>query len=184
MVITSPAPSGRNLFLSGHRQIEFWLINHKKNMSNTYSQISIQIVFAVKYREALILPSFRNELFRYIHGIIEHKKQLAMAVNGTVDHVHIFAGISPAIYIPDLVRDIKSDSSLFVNNNFRLPKRFRWQEGYGVFSYGMSQRGDVISYIMNQEEHHKKRSFNDEYTALLEKFGVNYNPRYLFHEPH
>ena len=152
-------------------------------MPNTYSQISMHIVFAVKYREALIAPSFRSELFRYIHGIIENKKQLALAVNGTSDHVHIFAGLSPTIYIPDLVRDIKSDSSLFVNKNHWTSKKFRWQEGYSVFSYSISQRDRVIKYILNQEKHHNKRTLYDEYMELLDRFGVIYDQRFLFHPP-
>ncbi|MCX6304369.1 MAG: IS200/IS605 family transposase, partial [Bacteroidetes bacterium] len=97
-------------------------------MTNTYSQISMHFVFAVKYREALILPAFRSELFRYIYGIIEGKNQKSFAVNGMSDHVHIFAGISPSIFIPDFVRDIKSDSSMFVNTNNLSLRRFHWQE--------------------------------------------------------
>ncbi len=149
-------------------------------MANTYSQISMHIVFAVKHRESLILPEFRDELFRYIYGIIEGKKQKSLAVNGVADHVHIFAGLTPVIYIPDFVRDIKSDSSIFINSHRLSARHFQWQEGYGVFSCGYSQRDYVIKYIMNQEQHHRRKSFQKEYLAMLKKMEVQYDEKYLF----
>jgi putative transposase len=149
-------------------------------MANTYSQISMQIAFAVKHRQALILPEFRDQLFRYIYGIIEGKMQKSLAVNGTADHVHIFTGLAPSIYIPDLVRDIKSDSSAFINTHKLSARPFHWQEGYGIFSYSRSQRDNVIKYILNQERHHQKTSFRKEYIDLLSKMDVNYDENYLF----
>ena len=149
-------------------------------MSNTYSQISMHIVFAVKHREALIKTEFRHELFRYIYGIIEGKKQKSLSVNGTSDHVHIFAGIAPTIYIPDFVRDIKSDSSSFVNVNKLSRRPFHWQEGYGIFSHSYSNRDRVIKYILNQEQHHQKISFRNEYLEMLRKMDVKYDEKYLF----
>lgn len=149
-------------------------------MANTYSQINMHIVFAVKYREALIHPSFSDKLFKYIYGIIEGKKQKSLAVNGYRDHVHIFTGLTPTMYIPDFVRDIKSDSSLFINSHGLSSRHFRWQEGYGIFSHSRSQRENVIRYILNQEEHHRKKSFRKEYTDLLIKMNVDYDENYLF----
>jgi REP element-mobilizing transposase RayT len=149
-------------------------------MANTYSQISMHFVFAVKYREALILPEFGTILFKYISGIIEGKNQKTLAVNGVADHIHIFAGLDPTVYIPDFMRDIKSDSSTFINANRLSPKTFHWQSGYGVFSHGRYERDRVIKYILRQEEHHRKKSFRREYIRLLEKTGVDYDPRYLF----
>ncbi|MDP1623400.1 MAG: IS200/IS605 family transposase [Bacteroidales bacterium] len=149
-------------------------------MANTYSQISMHIVFAVKHREALILKEFRHELFRYIYGIIEGKKQKSLAVNGFTDHVHIFAGLSPSIYIPDLVRDIKSDSSFYINTHKMSKRPFHWQEGYGIFSYSRSQRDRVIKYILNQEQHHQRKSFRKEYLGLLKNMDVQYDENYLF----
>ena len=113
-------------------------------MANHYSQISMHLIFAVRYREALILPEFRQTLFKYMHGIIEGKRQKSLAVNGMADHVHIFAGLEPTIYIPDFVRDLKSDSSTFINSNHLSPRKFHWQTGYSVFSHSRSQRDFVI----------------------------------------
>ncbi len=149
-------------------------------MANTYSQISMHIIFAVKYRQALILPEFRDRLFKYIYGIIEGKNQKSLAVNGTSDHIHIFTGMEPTMYIPDFVRDIKSDSSLFVNSLNLSPKPFHWQTGYGIFSHSKSSRKSVINYILNQEQHHQKTSFRNEYTGMLNKMDVKYNEKYLF----
>ena len=128
-------------------------------MANTYSQISMHIVFAVKHRESLILPEFRDQLFSYIYGIIEGKNQKSLAVNGTSDHVHIFTGLTPVIYIPDFVRDIKSDSSLFINSNKLARKPFHWQEGYGIFSHSHSMRDRIIKYILTRNSTIKKERY-------------------------
>jgi putative transposase len=149
-------------------------------MANTYTQITIQIVFAVKNRENIIRKSFREELYKYMAGIIKNKEQKLLSINGVSDHVHILVGIEPSISISDLVRDIKNNSSRFINEQKWIPGKFQWQEGYGAFSYSKSQRNTVISYIENQESHHKKASFKEEYLCLLEDFEINFDNKYLF----
>jgi REP element-mobilizing transposase RayT len=149
-------------------------------MANNYSQISMHLIFAVRYRESLILPEFRQTLFNYVYGIIVGKGQKSLAVNGMADHVHIFAGLEPTIYIPDFVRDLKSDSSTFINSHQLSPRKFHWQTGYGVFSHSRSQRDFVIQYILNQEKHHNKQTFKSEYIGLLKKMDIEYDSRYLF----
>ncbi len=148
-------------------------------MANPYYQTSIQLVFAVKYREALIKDDFRDELHRYIGGILRNKKHKPLAINSMPDHIHIFFGMYPCD-IPALIRDLKSDTSLYINEKRLSKNKFQWQEGYGLFSYSMSHRPNVIRYIENQQEHHKKRTFREEYLDFLEKFQVEYNPKYLF----
>ena len=149
-------------------------------MANTYSKITMHFVFAVKYRHALIQPEFRETLFKYIYGIIEGKKQKSLAVNGFTDHIHIFAGLEPTIYVPDFIRDIKSDSSYFINHNYLSRRTFHWQEGYGVFSHSWSQRDRIIKYIMNQEKHHQNKTFKNEYLGLLKNMEIDYVEKYLF----
>ncbi len=148
-------------------------------MANPYYQTSMQLVFAVKYREALIKDDFRDELHRYIGGILRNKKHKPLAINSMPDHIHIFFGMYPCD-IPALIRDLKSDTSLYINEKRLSKNKFQWQEGYGLFSYSMSHRPNVIRYIENQQEHHKKRTFREEYLDFLEKFQVEYNPKYLF----
>jgi REP element-mobilizing transposase RayT len=149
-------------------------------MANTYTQIYIQIVFAVKGRENLISPNKREELHKYITGIVENKGQKMMAIFAMPDHIHILVSIEPNIAISDLVRDIKANSSRFINDSKWVKGKFYWQEGFGAFSYAKSQIADVVNYILNQEERHKKGSFRQEYTSLLEKFEIEYNEKYLF----
>lgn len=149
-------------------------------MPGTFSQIYIQVVFAVKGRQNLVLPSFEEELYRYIAGIIGKKGQKSLAVNGMPDHVHLLAGLKPSIAIADLVRDIKNNSTNFVNEKNWLPKKFNWQEGYGVFSYSESNYGKVIDYIKHQKQHHSKQNFRQEYTGFLKKFNVSYDEKHLF----
>ena len=149
-------------------------------MANPYYQTSMQLVFAVKYREALIKDDFRDELHRYIGGILRNKKHKPLAINSMPDHIHIFFGMYPCD-IPALIRDLKSDTSLYINEKRLSKNKFQWQEGYGLFSYSMSHRPNVIRYIENQQEHHKKRTFREEYLDFLEKFQVEYNPKYLFY---
>ncbi len=148
-------------------------------MANPYYQISMQLVFAVKHRDALIRDNFRDELHKYIGGILVNQKHKPLAINSMPDHIHIFFGMHPCD-IPALIRDIKSDSSTFVNDKKLSRFKFQWQEGYGLFSYSMSHRSNVINYIDNQQEHHKKVLFRKEYLGLLKKFGVEYNPKYVF----
>ena len=123
-------------------------------MAGTFSQIYIQVVFAVQGRKNFIKPSFEEELYKYISGIITGKEQKSLAVNGMPDHVHVLVGLKPSMRISDLVRDIKNNSSNHINDNAWLRNHFSWQEGYGVFSYSQSQFGKVIEYIKNQKQHH------------------------------
>ena len=124
--------------------------------------------------------SWRNELHKYISGIITNKGQKSIIVNGVSDHVHIFVGLKPAMAISDLVRDIKNNSSNFINDRKWVKGKFSWQEGYGAFSYAHSQIEHVYQYIANQEEHHKKKTFKEEYLDFLQKFDIEYNEKYLF----
>ena len=152
-------------------------------MANTYTQIYIHIVFAVEGRQSLIAPERNDELQKYITGIISAQRHKLIAINNMPDHLHLFAGVRPDASLSDLVRDIKANSSRFINEKHWVAGRFSWQEGFGAFSYSRSQLGTVIRYISDQQKHHAKKSFRDEYTALLQKFGVEYDPRYLFKSP-
>ncbi len=149
-------------------------------MPGTFSQIYLQVVFAVKGRENLIDQQWKAELHKYIAGIIRQKEQKPIIVNGMPDHIHAFIGLSPAMRISDLVRDIKNNSSRFINERKFIKGKFCWQEGYGAFSYSHSQVTTVYNYILNQEAHHKKRLFKDEYAALLKKFEIPHEEKYLF----
>lgn len=149
-------------------------------MSKTFSQVYIQIVFAVKGRENLIKDPWKDELHKYISGIIKGKGQKPIIVNGMPDHIHAFIGLKPTMLISDIARDIKNNSSKFINENNFLERKFRWQEGFGSFSYSHSHIERVFNYIKNQEEHHKRRSFKEEYLELLKKFEVDFNSKYLF----
>ena len=149
-------------------------------MAGTFSQIYIQYVFAVKGRENLLQMPWRDEVFRYIAGIIKSKQQKPIIVNGVSDHVHVFVGLKPSMPISDLVRDIKNNSSKFINEQKFVKGKFSWQDGYGAFSYSHSQIENVYQYILNQEEHHRKKTFKDEYIEFLQKFGIEFNEKYLF----
>ena len=149
-------------------------------MPGTFSQIYIQVVFAVKGRDNLITKPWRDELHKYIAGIIKGKAQKSIIVNGVADHIHCFVGLKPSMSISDLVRDIKNNSTNFVNEKRLVKGKFSWQEGYGAFSYSHSHINDVYNYILNQEEHHKKKTFKEEYLEFLNKFEIPYEERYLF----
>ena len=149
-------------------------------MANTYTQIYIQIVFAVKGRQNLIAKENREELHKFITGIVTNRGQKLFAVFAMPDHVHILVSIGPTILISDLVRDIKAGSSKFINDSNWINGKFNWQEGYGAFSYSKSSVDSVVKYILNQEEHHKKKKFKEEYLDLLEKFEIEYDQKYLF----
>lgn len=149
-------------------------------MASTYSQIYIQYVFAVKGRKNLLHKAWREEVFKYISGIIKAKDQKPIIVNGVADHVHVFVGLKPSMCISDLVRDIKNNSSKFINEQGWINGKFSWQEGYGAFSYAHSQIDNVYHYILNQEEHHRKKTFKEEYLEFLQKFEVKYDDKYLF----
>lgn len=149
-------------------------------MPNTYSQIYIQLVFAVEGRQNLIAPNHREELHKYITGIISKRKQKLLAIFCMPDHIHLLVGISPTIAISDLVRDIKAGSSNFINERKWIRGRFNWQEGFGAFSYSRSQIKAVSDYILEQESRHEARTFRNEYGGLLKKFDVEFDERYLF----
>ncbi|MGE0636763.1 MAG: IS200/IS605 family transposase [Bacteroidia bacterium] len=149
-------------------------------MPNTYSQIYIQIVFAVKGRSNLIPAKYREELHKYITGIVQKREQKMLSIFCMPDHVHILVGLEPSIAISDLARDIKAGSSKFINDNGWIKGKFNWQEGFGAFSYSRSQIDSVIKYIINQEEHHKRKTFKEEYIDFLKKFEIEYDDRYLF----
>ena len=149
-------------------------------MPNTYSQIYIQIVFAVKGRENLIEEKNRYELQKFITGIVSKRNQKMLAIYAMPDHVHILIGMEPDISISDLVRDIKAGSSKFINDSKWINGKFNWQQGFGAFSYSKSHLDNVIKYILNQKEHHEKETFKVEYLNFLEKFGIEYNEKYLF----
>jgi len=149
-------------------------------MPNTYSQIYIQIVFSVQGRANLIPEKRREELHKFITGIAQKRGQKMLAIFCMPDHTHILIGLTPDMPISNLVRDIKSGSSKFINDNNWLKGKFNWQEGFGAFSYSRSQIDSVIKYILNQEEHHKKKTFKEEYLEFLKKFEIEYDEKYLF----
>jgi len=149
-------------------------------MPATFCQLYIQVVFAVKGRENLISDKWNAELYKYIAGIIKGKKQKPIIVNGMPDHLHAFIGLKPAMAISDLVRDVKNNSSNFINDRKLVKGKFSWQEGYGAFSYSHSHISNVYNYILNQEKHHKKKTFKEEYLEFLKKFEVEYDEKYLF----
>ena len=149
-------------------------------MAGTFAQIYIHIVIVVKKRDNLIPKANREELFEYMAGIIRNKGQKPIIINGTGNHVHIFLGLKPDMKISDLVRDIKNNSTNFINKMKWFNRKFSWQTGYGTFSYGESQVETVFNYIKNQENHHKKKTFKEEYLEFLKKFNVEYNEKYLF----
>jgi putative transposase len=155
-------------------------VKYFENMAGTYSQIYIQIVFAVSNRDNLIQKKWAVELFKYISGIIKAKGQKPIIVNGYRNHIHAFVGLKPSIALSDLVRDMKNNSSNFINEKNWTKSRFSWQEGYGAFSYSHSQMEYVYNYILNQEEHHEKITFREEYIEFLKKFEIEYNEKYLF----
>ncbi|MGA3141859.1 MAG: IS200/IS605 family transposase [Verrucomicrobiota bacterium] len=149
-------------------------------MANTYTQIYIHVVFAVEGSQNLIKPKNNDELQKYITGIVSGQKQKLTAINNMPDHLHLLVGLKPDMALSDLMRDVKAGSSKYINENRWVAGRFSWQEGFGAFSYSRSQLGTVIRYIENQQKHHAKKSFRDEYIDLLEKFGVDYDRRYVF----
>jgi putative transposase len=156
---------------------------HALSMANTYSQIYIQVVFAVEARQNLIQPKFKEELQKYITGISRERGQKLLALNCMPDHTHLLIGLKPSIALSDLMRDIKNGSSNFINRQGWVLGRFRWQEGFGAFSYGHSQISAVIKYIQNQEEHHIRRSFREEYLRFLKKFEIEHEERFIFKNP-
>lgn len=149
-------------------------------MANTFSQIYLQFVFAVKHRQCLIAKEHKEELHKYITGLVQNRNAKMLAVHCMPDHIHLFVGIKPIVIIPDFVKEIKVESNEFINTKNWVNKKFNWQEGYGVFSYSHSHIDAVVKYILNQEKHHQKKTFKQEYHPLLEKFEIPFEEKYLF----
>jgi len=149
-------------------------------MPGTFSQIYIQTVFAVRGRESLIQPAWEENLYRYITGIVQNKEQKMLAINGMPDHIHFFIGMKPSCCLSDLVREIKKSTNDYIKENKFTKYNFNWQEGYGAFSYSHSQLSSVIGYIGNQKEHHKMKTFKEEYIEFLAKFNIGFDEKYLF----
>lgn len=149
-------------------------------MANTYTQIHIQAVFAVQNRQSLIGQEWKTELYKYITGIVQNNGHKMLQINGMPDHIHMLFGLRPAQSLSDLIKLVKQDSSKWINSRQISKVRFSWQSGYGAFSYAKPQLPHLIRYIANQEEHHRKNSFNEEYIALLNAHGIEFDERYLF----
>ncbi len=147
---------------------------------STYSQIYIQVVFAVKNRNALISQTWEDQLYKYITGIVKNKGQKLIAINGVADHIHFLIGMKPACCLADLVREIKKSTNTFTKENNLCRFKFEWQEGYGAFSYSHSELDRVVAYIGNQKEHHLKKSFKEEYKNFLTEFNIEHKDEYLF----
>lgn len=149
-------------------------------MANTYTQIYVHVVFAVEGRQSIIPRDKKEDLHKYITGIITRQKQKLIAINSMPDHIHILIGLKPDMALSDLVGDIKTGSTNHINRNRWVAGCFSWQEGFGAFSYSHSQLGTIIRYIQNQEKHHAKQAFHDEYRTLLDRFEVPHDERYIF----
>lgn len=148
-------------------------------MANTYTQIYLHIVFAVQNRVSLIQPEWKDELCKYITGIIQNNGHKLIAINGVSNHLHIAIGYKPNQLIPDLLQDIKANSSKWINEKRFVKGKFNWQAGYGAFSFSHSQIDAVVKYINNQEQHHKRKTFRDEYVEMLKKYDVSYDEKYI-----
>lgn len=151
-------------------------------MPNTYTQIHIHFVFAVKFRNGLINENFKISLYKYITGIIKNNDHKLLAIGGMPDHIHILIGFRATQSMSDLMKDVKQSSSKWINENKFVNGHFQWQEGFGAFSYSKSQISDVTKYIENQEIHHQKKTFREEYLEILKKVDVEYDEKYIFNE--
>jgi len=151
-------------------------------MANTYHQIYIQTVFAVKYRQAVIEKEWKSKLFGVIGNLVNEANCKTIIVNGVEDHVHCFIGLRPVVSVSELMKTVKAKSSKYINDHSLTPERFEWQEGYGVFSYSKSHVDRIYKYIQNQEEHHRKQTFRQEYLDLLREFEVDYDEQYIFQD--
>jgi putative transposase len=151
-------------------------------MANTYHQIYLQTVFAVKYRNAVLAKAWRSQVFGVIGNLINEANCKTLIVNGVEDHVHCFLGLKPVVSVSELMKTVKAKSSKYINDRKLTPERFEWQEGYGVFSYSQSHVDNVYKYIQSQEANHRKQTFKDEYIDLLKEFKVEYDEQYIFHD--
>lgn len=149
-------------------------------MANTYTQLYIHFVFVVQNRLSLIKDSWKSQLYKYMNGIIDKQGHKPFAINGMPDHIHMFVSMNPKQSPSDLMYNVKRSSSIWINENKLVAGKFSWQEGFGAFSYGKNQCANVINYINNQEEHHKNKSFHDEYLEFLKLFEIDYNEQYIF----
>lgn len=149
-------------------------------MANTYRKIYIQIVFAVENRQALLIEPWREEVFKYIAGVVKKRDHYSLAVNGSKDHIHFFLDYNPNDLIADLVREVKKSSNSFINKNKFSEYNFGWQSGYGVFSHGYREKATIIEYIKNQKEHHRKISFKEEYLKFLKSYDIDFKNEYIF----
>jgi len=149
-------------------------------MANTYTQIHIQAVFAVQNRQSLIKNEWKDELYKYITGIIQNHEHKVLQINGMPDHIHILFGMRPTQSLSDLMKQVKQDSSKWINNKKFVDGKFSWQAGFGAFSYSKSELPNVINYIKNQEHHHKSNTFQEEYLQLLKEFNIEFDERYIF----
>ncbi len=151
-------------------------------MANTYHQIYLQTIFAVKYRKGVIDKDWKGNLFGVIGNLINETKCNTIIVNGVEDHVHCLIGLKPVVSVSELMKTVKAKSSKYINDHKLTPQRFEWQEGYGVFSYSQSQVDKVYRYILNQEVHHRKQTFREEYLEFLKNFKIEYDEQYIFQE--
>jgi REP element-mobilizing transposase RayT len=151
-------------------------------MANTYHQIYLQLVFAVKYRRAVLDKAWRNKVQGVIGNLVNETGCKTIIVNGVEDHMHCFVGLRPAVSVSDLMKTVKAKSSMYINNHSLTKERFEWQEGYGVFSYRRRDVDQIYKYVQNQESHHQKHTFKDEYLDLLKEFEVEYDEQYIFQE--
>ena len=151
-------------------------------MANTFTQIYLHLVFAVQNRMSLIQHEWKDELYKYITGIVQNNGHKLIAINGVANHIHIAVGYKPHQLIPDLLQDIKGDSSKWINNKKLVKGKFNWQEGYGAFSFSNSHIDRVVKYINNQEEHHKQESFRDEYRLFLKKYDILFDEKYILED--
>lgn len=152
-------------------------------MANTYTQIHLQLVFAVKFRSCLIKPFWKDELYKYISGIISSNQHKVLAIGGMPDHIHILIGMRPHQALSDLLKEVKGSSSKWINERKFIAQKFAWQEGYGAFSYKKSDLPKIISYVQHQEEHHRKKGFQEEYLNMLKEFEVEYDEEYILKNP-
>lgn len=149
-------------------------------MANTYTQLYFHVVFAVKGRLNIIAEEWKEDLYKYISGVVTNKNQKLMVINGRPDHIHLLVGMKPDYKLSDLIRDVKANSSRFINEQKWVSGKFEWQEGFGAFTLGHSQIDVIVKYIKNQEEHHRARTFQEEYIEFLKKYEIEYKPEYIF----
>jgi putative transposase len=151
-------------------------------MANTYTQLYVHVIFAVKGRANLISVKWKEKLFQYITGIVTNKNQKMMIINGMPDHIHMLVGLKPECNLSDLMRDVKSNSSRWINEQNFVIGKFEWQTGFGAFSLGQSQIKTAVNYILNQEKHHRVKTFKEEYTTFLEAYQIEFNSEYIFED--